>query len=52
MVPFLCLELNCLPSQIKNEDYNDVMNMVAVINHRNIRQKELEEAEKRKSKRI
>lgn len=37
IVPQLCVALNCLPSQIYAEDYNDIVNIRSVLNaHRKL----------------
>lgn len=41
MVAFLCAELHCLPSQLRNEDYNDIENLIAYYQARAEKQRRL-----------
>ncbi len=41
LIPQLCIELHCLPSALKNEDYNDVENIIMVLNYRGKKQERL-----------
>jgi hypothetical protein len=47
MIPFLCIKLGVLPSQLYQEDYNEIANIVSAIHSQN----ELERKQARKSNR-